>query len=217
MKRFLIFLILLVVLLGGCEPISIDNTEPGRDIVADVQALVTLDSVITGQDFTVRLSYPDVCGATYKGILVNYDTLNHVFLQPILHYERPSACPQVIDIKTVTATVNFDQSGGYQIVAVGNFGTFYKTIEVANSLTSDTLYSLNFQFENRRGDALYFHQSQFTLISTTPAAQFDIVTDENGKWDTTFAASSSTLLYSIAGFSFTAQRGVIEEGVIIIP
>jgi hypothetical protein len=217
MKYFSLILAIVIVLLAGCEPLSFPETSNERDVVGDVLALVTPDTVQKNTSFTVKLSFPKICGGTFKNLIVTYDTTGKVTLQPIIHQVPGEVCPAVYEVQTVTTSLKFSQNGTYQIIVIGNVGSFKKTIRVVNEIPTKGLYSFRFQFQNRRGDLHSFQSSSLRFISPSPDTMFSITAKSSGIWDSTFASSAGTIQYTINGFLFQATKGITEEGIIIIP
>ncbi|MBI3195766.1 MAG: hypothetical protein HYZ34_15065 [Ignavibacteriae bacterium] len=213
-----LFLALLILFLSGCEPLSLPDEETERDVVADVLAMVTPDTVLLNSTFSVQLGFPNVCGGTFKRVNVTYDTLYHVFLQPIIHKVPQEVCPAVYEVQTVTSTVKLTKTGVHQIVAIGNFGSFRKDILVVDEVSNHGTFRFAFRFQNRGGQAQEFYSASLRFLNQLPDGFLNFTTDDSGIWDTTFTHTSGTLQFIIGnGFQFTSTRGVTESGIIIIP
>ena len=217
MKRLLIFILTILALIAGCEPISVNEPPPDKDIVVDFLSLVTPDTVEQNVPTPVKFSFPKVCGGTYSRLITTYDTLGDVFLQPIIHKVGQQNCPGNLGTQTVSATVTFSQVGTSFVGAIGNYSSFrkYLTVVAARGLAQN--YKLQFHFQDRAGSPHILYQSAAAFNTPAPPQQFTIVTDSLGNWDTTFTSSSSSFNYTIGGYQFTANRGVTEDGIIIIP
>ncbi len=219
MKYCNFIVLLLAIGFASCDLISIkDNgNDSERDVVGDVLALVSPDSVQMGVPFTVQISYLKVCGGTFKSILTNPDTNGHIFVQPIIYVVPQSVCPAVLDDETVSTSITIAHTGHYTLTGIGNYGIVSKDIVVASSLPSTTSYRFYYRFQNRTGNAVTLHSSNLQITSATPIESFSIQTDANGIWDTTFTNTSTTLTYMIGSFQFHAKQGIKENGIIIIP
>ncbi len=216
MKYISILLTATILIMSGCEPISFPEQPNVKDVVGDVLAFVSPDTVQQNTSFIVKLSFPNVCGGTFKQTLVSYDTLRHAFVQPIIHQVQQDACPAVYEVLTTSASLKFSSAGTYELVAIGNYGVLRKTIEVLPNTTANQEYRLQFRFQNRSGQVHIFQNSSFRFANQ-PDVFFNITTDDYGVWDSTFASTSTTLQYIIGDFQFQATRGITEDGIIIIP
>ncbi len=217
MKHLSLILAVFILLCSGCEPLSLPETETERDIVGDVLALVTPDTVQENLSFPVKLSFPNVCGGTYKKVIVTYDSSGNVYLQPIIHQVPQVVCPAVYSVQTVSASLKFSGRGSHQIVVIGNYGSFRKSISVIADTTLSEKFRLQFRFMNRSKESRLFHSSSLRLFSTTSDTTLSITADDSGIWDSTFTYSSGTFNYVIGGFEFQAKQGITEDGIIIIP
>ncbi|MBI5215226.1 MAG: hypothetical protein HY960_05690 [Ignavibacteriae bacterium] len=217
MKYVFLILTLVLIFLSGCEPLSFPETSNETDVVGDVLALVTPDTAQENTQVPVKLSFPNICGGTFKKLIVTYDSSGNVNLQPIIHQVPQQVCPAVYSVQTVSASVKFSRHGTYQIAVIGNYGSFRKTIRVISDTTLTENYRLRFQFLNRSKAERSFQTTSLRLFSQTPDTMFSITANESGIWDSTFTLPAGTLQYHIGGFEFSATRGVTEHGIIIIP
>ncbi len=219
MKLLLFITLILSLVFTSCDPLSLeeDKRSNERDVVADVQSVVSPDSVQSGVSFTVQLSFPKICGGTFRYNIISADTSNNIFIEPIVHVVQQATCPTVVEYMTVTAPIKITATGQYTIVGVGDFGTIRKSVVVLNAVPSPATYRLSYKFQNRSGDPIRLYASTLQLTNLTPVQSFSFVTDTLGRWDTTFTNGSTTLNYTLNAYQFTAKQGIKENGIIIIP
>ncbi|GEM_PF-4222960 len=214
MKYLFVMIVLVSGIFWGCEPLSVVEPPRDRDVVADVVAFISPDTVQQNVRFTVHIGYPNICGGSYKYTYVTIDTFDHVFIQPVLHQDPQDVCPEVITYGSLAIPITLTKIGQTELVAIGNFGTLRKMIVVVGQHTSGPNYSFRFSFENRQGVPYTERAFGFNIENQS---SFPIQTDSDGYWDTTFTSTASELSYQIAGVTFTAKRGIPEYGMIIRP
>ena len=210
--------ILLTLLFGvlhfNCEPISVPALPNAYDKQPIINAYVSPDTVQQGGKFVVQINYGVTCQGTFRFVRNDYDTAGtQVICTPIVHIDPDLQCTETVPNGTVVDTVKLDSLGTKAFIVSGQFGRTSKLIVSQASVAPANRFRFHFEFVNSEG-GLPLHEGTFQRLDGGVVVNFQA--DDNGYWDTVFTAAASRIRYKLSGMTFEAQKGIPENGKVII-
>ena len=208
-------IILLSLNLIGC---ATDLKEPSSefDTRGEIIAIVSPDSVQSGRNFTVQISFPNICGGTFSQMNL-YNISDGIILEPVIHVVPQQVCPAVFSVRTVTTQLNVTRQGQFTLIARGSAGDLRKNTQIVPNVSTGDKYMFRFLFMNEQRRPVLNRSIPFYLPDKIPISMGAILSDSFGVWQTTLPETGPQLRYILAGITFTAQRGIKEDGTILLP
>ncbi len=202
------------ILMSGCSPLNVAEIPDEYNVAGEVVALMVPDTVQSGQLFTVKISFPNICGGGFSQMF-RTDGTNKVTLTPVIHVVTPPTCPATYSVATETTRIQLNTVSSYQVVADGRYGQLEKTVKVVTTLSTQPIYTFRFQFQNLSRMAKPNQTALLSFLDRVPVKTVYITSDSSGVWDTTFVDSVGSFRYSVNEISFKANKGIREDGVFL--
>ena len=169
----------------GCSSLNTPEVASEYDVAGEVLSLVAPDTVQVGEPFTVKISFPNVCGGGFTHFF-RTDGSMKVSLTPVIHVFVQAVCPALNSVSTETTEVQLNTIGNYELVADGRFGQLTKNVMVVTTMPPSQVYTFRFQFQNLQRLPKAFQYALFSFLDRTPVQTVYIYSDSSGTWDTTF-------------------------------